>query len=125
MGPVALDASVVIGFLGGTDAHHARAVEAIRRLGTDRARLQIAASAYAEVLVGPVRDGREAVVEEFLRQARIEVTPIDRPVARVAAELRARHAFLRLGDALVLASARAHAASLLTFDERLERIASE
>ncbi|HEV2076150.1 MAG TPA: hypothetical protein VGR10_07905 [Thermoleophilaceae bacterium] len=50
MGPVALDASVVVGFLGGTDAHHARAVEA---------------------------------------------------------------------------SARAQAASLLTFDERLERIASE
>lgn len=123
MGPVALDASVVIGFLGKTDAHHVRAVEAFRELGAARTALQIAASAYAEVLVQPFRDGRTQVVEDFLRQARVDVKAIDRRIAQMAGELRAEHRSLRLGDALVLASARVHEAELLTFDERLNRLA--
>ena len=125
MGPVALDASVLIGFLGKTDAHHARAVEAFRELAAMQAALQMAASAYAEVLVQPVRDRRAEVVEDFLRQAGIDVKAIDRPVAHMAGELRAAHGSLRLADALVLASARVHGAELLTFDDRLRRIERE
>lgn len=125
MGSVALDASVVIGFLGRTDAHHARAVEAFEELGEAQVRLQMASSVYAEVLVQPVRDGRADVVERFIRQTRIEVRAIDRQVAHSGGELRARFASLRLGDALALASARADGAELLTFDDRLGRIARE
>jgi len=75
------------------------------------------------VLVRPFRDGRTQVVEEFLRRASVDVTAIDRRIAHVAGELRAEHRSLRLGDALVLASARVHEAELLTFDERLSRLA--
>ncbi len=123
MGSLALDASVVIGLLDSADVHHHRAVAELDRRAEDHAHLLLAASAYAEVLVQPLRDGRGDVVERFVQRSRLEVVPIDRATARAAAALRARHRALRLADALVLATARALDAELLTFDERLRRIA--
>jgi predicted nucleic acid-binding protein len=117
VGPVALDASVAIGFLESTDAHHDRAVAEMRRC--EGAPLSMAASAYSEVLVRPLALGHADTVEAFVQALRIEITPVDRKIARSAAELRSEHARLRLPDALVLATARARGAHLLTFDERL------
>ncbi len=85
----------------------------------------LVASAYAEILVGPMSKGREAVVDGFVRDSRTEVVPIDAELARTAAQLRARHRSLRLADALVLACAQRNEAELLTFDHRLRRIARE
>jgi predicted nucleic acid-binding protein len=117
VGPVALDASVAIGFLESTDVHHERAVEELRRC--EGAPLSMAASAYSEVLVRPLAKGYGDIVDAFVEALRIEIAPIDREIARRAAELRSEHGRLRLPDALVLASARALGARLLTFDERL------
>lgn len=125
MGALALDASVVIGLLEAGDAHHARAVRELRRSGERQDRLLLAASAYAEALVGPTKQGCEAIVDGFIRDSRTEVVAIDREIARCAARLRAKHRSLRLGDALVLACAELSGAELLTFDERLRRIARE
>jgi len=119
VGAVALDASVAIGFLDAADAHHENAVSTLREL--DRAELMMPASAYSETLVRPLLMGLEDRVEEFIDGLRIEVVPLDRQVARQAAELRAKHSALRLPDALVLATARLLEARLLTFDARLSR----
>ncbi len=117
MGAVALDASVAIGFLDPADAHHERAVLALREV--DRSVLSMAASAYSETLVRPLAAGLGDKVEAFVDGLRVEIVPVDRGIARRAAELRAEHAALRLPDALVLATAQLREAQLLTFDERL------
>lgn len=121
MGAVALDASVAIGFLDPADAHHERAVASLRE--TDRDELLIAASAYSETLIWPLAKGHAALVEEFIDGLRVEVVPLSREIARGASELRAEHSALCLGDAIVLATARHREAALLTFDERLRRLA--
>jgi predicted nucleic acid-binding protein len=98
---VVLDASVLIAYLARDDAHHSAAVHALREHADDELRLP--ASAYAEVLVGPLRSG-------WLERARAEVAallltvdPITERTAEGAAELRARFPALRLPDALVIA----------------------
>jgi predicted nucleic acid-binding protein len=115
----------VIGLLEAADAHHPRAVTELRARAIREDRLLLVASAYAEILVGPMRKGHADVVEGFVRDSRTEVVPIDAELARSAARLRARHRSLRLADALVLACAHHHEAELLTFDDRLRRIARE
>lgn len=126
MGPLALDASVVIAVLDAADAHHERAVAELREPDVGRPpALLIAATAYTEALIKPLRDGHGDTVERFIERGPVELVPIDRAIARAAAQLRVDHASLRLGDALVLATAHARDAVLLTFDDRLRRIADE
>jgi predicted nucleic acid-binding protein len=102
---VVLDASVVIGFLDAEDAHHRASVAALAaRRGAE---LVLPVSAYTEALVGPFRQGPGAVatVERFVVDFAMRVEPLSAEMARRAAALRARHARLRLPDALVLATA--------------------
>jgi len=120
VGPVALDASVAIGFLDPADADHERAVAALREC--DGAPLSMAASAYGETLVKPLANGHGEQVEAFVDGLRVEIVPIDRQVAREAAALRVEHRGLRLPDASVLAAARVRGARLLTFDQRLAQL---
>jgi predicted nucleic acid-binding protein len=120
---VALDADVVIGFLDPSDAQHDRAVELLAvhlAAGDD---VLIAATVYAEVIVQPLQHGTDAKVDEFLTAIDAQVVDVDRPLARAAARLRARHSSLRLPDAVALAAALAANAKLLTLDRRLKRIA--
>lgn len=121
MGAVTLDASVAIGFLDPADAHHERAASRLREL--DRSSLTMPASAYSETLVRPLATGHAELVERFVDGLRIEIVPLDRRIARHAAELRAEHTALRLPDAVVLATARLREAALLTFDDRLASLA--
>lgn len=123
MAQVAIDADVVIGFLDAGDDQHERAVAALRDHLDADAQLIVAASVYAEVLVRPMQRGLTDVVDEFLAATGIDVISLDRSAARLAAQLRARHRSLRLPDALALAVALAADADLLTFDERLRRVA--
>jgi predicted nucleic acid-binding protein len=119
---VVLDASVVIAFLDGEDAHHGAAVEA---LGLARGQeLIIPCSAYAEILVDPWRRGPEsvAVVKRFLEEAGIRIEPLSAVIAERAARLRARHRALRLPDALVLATADTLGGSALTCDRSWPRV---
>ncbi|HET6999644.1 MAG TPA: PIN domain-containing protein [Solirubrobacterales bacterium] len=120
MGALALDASVAIGFLEPTDAHHDRAVSELRRRSD--AQLIMAASAYSETLVRPLALGLGDRVEAFVDGLRIEIVPADREIARTAAQLRAANGGLRLPDALVVATAQLRDAELLTFDERLRQL---
>lgn len=120
----ALDADVVIGFLDPGDAHHAKAVRAITGALDEREPLAMSAAGYSEVLVHALARDRRDIVDGLVDDARIEIRPVDRSVARAAAEIRSRHRGLRLPDALALASALRDDAELVTFDLRLRRIAA-
>ena len=104
MAVVVLDASVVIGFLDGGDALHARATAALTDHRADE--LVFPAGAYAESLVMPYRQGPGAAgrVDRFIEDFAVRVEPVGREIARLAARLRARHRALRLPDALMLAT---------------------
>ena len=123
MGSVGLDADVLIGFLDASDAQHDRAVSELRPRITAGDRLLISASVYAEVLVRPLLAGTDATVDDFLDSVRAEVVPVDRSIARQAAQLRGHHTALRLPDAFTLATALISGVELLTLDETLQRVA--
>lgn len=124
MAAVALDADVLIAFLDPSDAQHERASDELRSRLAAGDDLLVGASVYAEVMVRPLERGTDAKVDEFFVAAGVEVSDVDRALARRAAGLRARHRSLRLGDALSLATALTRNADLLTFDPGLRRIAT-
>jgi predicted nucleic acid-binding protein len=117
MGLTLLDTSIVIAALNRHDALHPAARRAVR---AERARhaLAISAITYAEMLVGPLLAGPDAVaiVERLAAQTRIlDVSP---SIARLAAELRATRG-LRLPDAVIVATGLRHQADrILTGDAR-------
>ena len=120
MGLIVCDAGVLIALLDSSDAHHNAARDALAVHIERGDRFVLPVSAYAEILVGPLRRDESAarVVEDLVDQLPMVVQPVDRVLARVAAELRARYERLRLPDALVIATAMTIGASeLLTTDQ--------
>lgn len=116
-----LDAGVVIGFLDANDAHHPSAARVLARSLHSGHRLAMAASAFAECLVGPARRGARAVhtVDELVERLPIEIVDLDARISRRAAALRAKHTSIRLPDALVIATAsQSSARELVTTDRR-------
>lgn len=121
MGLIHLDAGVVIGFLDADDAHHESAAQALATSLQSGDRLAMAASASAECLVGPSRRGERAIatVRDLFERLPIDIIDLDADTARRAAALRAKHASLRLPDALVIATASESSAEcLITTDRR-------
>jgi predicted nucleic acid-binding protein len=121
MGIALLDTSIVIAALNRDDALHKAASHAVRS-ERDRRGLAISALTYAEILVGPLRAGPDAVeiVERFAAQAR--VLDVSAGIARLAAELRATRG-LRLPDAVIVATGLRHEADvILTGDSRWKGI---
>lgn len=117
-----LDASVLIAVLDPGDAHHPKAVAALRSLSGD---VSVPASAYSEILVHPYRRGQDVAdqAQRFVHDFPIQVEPVDAQIGRRAASLRARSASLTLGDALVLAAGDVlDADAVLTADSRWPRI---
>jgi predicted nucleic acid-binding protein len=123
MGVALLDTSIVIAVLNRDDALHEAASQAVRA-ERDRNTLAISALTYAELLVGPIRAGGQAleVVERFVAQVRIiDLSP---EIARLAAEERATRG-LKLPDAVIVATGLLRADVILTADTRwkgLERV---
>jgi PIN domain nuclease of toxin-antitoxin system len=117
-----LDASVLIAYFSPLDTYHASAVARLRRASRDEC--VVIASVLAEILVHPYRVGPEAVseVEAALAALRMIVHPIDAGLARRAAELRASHPPLRLGDALVIGAGDRLDAEVVTADASWSRI---
>ena len=108
MGLTVLDASVLIGLLDASDPHHEAASASIRESLAASDHMVVPASAYAELLVGPLRRGHEAVatVDALLSALPADVVALGREIARAAAALRARYpGRLRLPDAFVLGTA--------------------
>jgi predicted nucleic acid-binding protein len=125
VGPLILDASVLIGLLDSVDDHHQRAVNAVEQADRLNQELLAPASAYGEALVAFARASRIRDAREAISGMGIVVVPLTAPIAERAAELRAAHESLRLPDALVLATAHQHDGKLLTYDDRLTRTARQ
>jgi predicted nucleic acid-binding protein len=121
--PLILDASVLIGLLDAGDGHHDHAVDEVEQADRAGHQLLTPASAYSEALVAFARAGRVNDAREAIAGMGITIVPLTAPIAERAAELRAQHDALRLPDALVLATAYAHAGELITYDQRLARTA--
>jgi predicted nucleic acid-binding protein len=121
---VALDADVIIAFLDPGDAQHTAGVNALGPHLAQGDEIILCATVYAEVIVRPLQSRTDAKVDQFLAAIGARVVPIDRALARTAAELRARHGKVRLPDALALATALDADAELLTLDQSLKRIAA-
>lgn len=122
MGPLILDASVLIALLDTQDAHHERAVADVEAAATRQA-LLISASALSEALVAPARLGRAGEAVAALDAMGCAVVPVSQEIAVLAATLRAEHPGVRLPDALVVATARQFDGRFLTYDKRLARFA--
>ncbi len=125
MGLTLLDTGVMVGFLDGSDPFHGPSVTAIgegRRAGT----LAMSAISYAETQVGVIRAGADpGILDTLLERFPIALLPIDRAVARRAAEMRAiamadrRRRQWRMPDALVVATGIvADATTIVTTDAR-------
>jgi predicted nucleic acid-binding protein len=125
VGSLALDASVAIALFTATDAHHHRALTDLETAFDRSDALLLAASAYSEIMVHAAREGEGELVDRFVDRLAIEIVPIDRAIGRGAAILRAANRSLRLPDALVVATAQARRAPLLSFDARVVRLACE
>ena len=123
MATLILHASVLIGLLDSADPHHFTAVDDVEAADHAGQALQTPASAYSETLVAFARADRVSDAREAIAGMGITVTPLTAPIAERAAALRAAHPQLRLPDALVLGTARELSADLLTYDERLARVA--
>jgi predicted nucleic acid-binding protein len=121
---IVLDASVVIAHLDPDDALHDAATTSLIDYAADDLRLP--ASAYAESLVDPARKGRLDEARDALSALELQIVPIDRVLAELAASLRARERGIRLPDALVLACGELlDADAVLTADRhwrRFERV---
>jgi predicted nucleic acid-binding protein len=120
VGLIHLDAGVIIGFLDGNDVHHDAAREVLADALHDGDRLAMAASAFAECLVGPARRGDVEIrtVRALVDRVPISIIPLDVGIATAAARLRAARPSLRLPDALVIATAIEHGADALVTTDR-------
>jgi len=116
MGLSILDASISIALVDDTDALYGVAAETI---ASDPSDLILPASAYAETMVRAHRVDQAAAVRDKIDGLRIGIAPLTEEMADEAARLRARFPSLRLGDALILATARIlDAETVLTGDRR-------
>lgn len=104
MGVVVFDSDVLIGFLASQDVHHQEAVDWVRDSLTPGTRRLLCAVNLSEILIGPLRAGREERVERMLGQFAVETIVVDPALARRAAAVRAR-TNLKLPDAYALATA--------------------
>jgi predicted nucleic acid-binding protein len=129
MAVVVFDADVLIAYLGREDAHHAEAVERMRRALEPDTRRLISAVNYTEVLIGPLETAGAAgadTVDAMFGRFGIETIQVDMALARRAAAVRVRTK-LKLPDAYALATAiqaekRGHGdVRLESFDKKVVR----
>lgn len=120
MTPCVLDTDVLIAALDRADAHHRAAAAALRAMTDDATPLLLSVVNYAEALVRPAAD--EASLRAAVRAIDalgIELVAPTPAIGREAAELRGLG--ISLADGFALATARARAASLASFDRRVRR----
>lgn len=102
---VALDSSVVVGFLDGADELHRAADEAVRELMRSE-QLVVSAITFAEVMTGArLGHHNEGLVKGFFDELVSSILPVDVDVADYAAHLRAQTKSLAMPDALIAATA--------------------
>lgn len=82
-----------------------------------------------EVLVKPLREGREDVAEKYrevlTHSANVKLYDVDQSICETAARLRAKYIWLRTPDALQLATAIRHEAQIVVTNDDRWRLVSE
>ena len=115
MGRVALDSDSLIAIFKKSDKHHKTIVN---RLFQSEEQIVISAIALSESLVHAYRVDHGEEMNALISDWVDEIIDVDQRIAVFAAELRASNN-LKLGDALISASAITHHCTLLTFDKKL------
>ncbi len=116
---IVLDASVLIAHADEHDAHHGQAVDLLDETSDPLGASPITLS---EVLVRPVRDGILERAQQYIADLGVEPIGLGDDAPMRLAVLRAETG-LRLPDCCVLLAAQQTQGSVLTFDDRLARIA--
>jgi predicted nucleic acid-binding protein len=115
-----LDTDAVIAALDRGDAHHKNAARAFERMAEEEVDLLISAVNYAESLVRPAEDERTLrAAIDAISALRIRIVAPDAAVARAAA--RYRNLGISLADGFALGTAKAHKATVASFDRRVRR----
>jgi predicted nucleic acid-binding protein len=125
MGKVVIDTSVVLALFDANDAHHEAASESVAGLQPSDPVYLLSAVVYAEAMVAAARisAAERLHTRGLLRRGFGPVYEVDERVAEEAAMLRAAHRWLRLPDALVLATADVERADvILTCDKRWAKV---
>lgn len=125
MGTLILDTSVVIGLLDTADQNHARAVDDVEAADRAGQRLLLPATAYTEALTAFALAGRTDEASEAIKAMGISVAELTEGIGRRAGALRRRHKRLRPAEAIALATAQEHDGTLLSYDDRLNKLASD
>jgi len=116
MALIVLDAAIPIALLDASDLHHSGAQAAVRDHLEEAADFRIPVTAYAEILVGPMKTGARAVtaVDALLADLPVHIEDATPDIAKVASGLRAKHGSkMRLPDAFVCATAEVLGANLI------------
>ncbi|WP_344944201.1 PIN domain-containing protein [Sphaerisporangium flaviroseum] len=124
MGQVVIDSSILLGLFDPKDALHEVAAEAVRQRRRQCDHMLVPISVVSEVLVGAARLGRDTMFERLgqIRAVFGAPVPLVQYIAFDAARLRAQHRFLRLPDALVLATGAFLDAEILSADKQWLRV---
>lgn len=113
VGPIILDASVLIGHLDNNDPHHVRAVSLLG--ATDGQVLGASTITLAETLVAPARAGRLADAQAALSRLGVRELALGNEASSRLARLRADLG-VKLPDCCVLLAAQEHAGAVASFD---------
>ncbi len=116
---VYLDANIVIYFVEDFPEYRARIADLFRAIVDTDAVLVSSELTLAEVLVQPLRNRQDDIVQEyetFLTGGDIELIPVSRAVLRRAAVLRAELR-MKMPDAIHVASAAANGCSLFVSND--------
>ena len=128
-GVVGVDSGVLIYHLEDTEPYSELTEAAFGEVAAGAIRAVVSTISAAEVLVKPFVEGKGDVIATFerfiLSLPALSLVPPDYETAKDAARLRARYA-LRTPDALLVATARRHAArAFVTNDDGLRRVKGE
>lgn len=118
---VAVDADALIYLLEDVEPWASRAAALVDAADQGRIHASISSLAYAEILVGPARDGDGARFERTAAEIRdigIDILPLTTVIAEDAAWLRGQGS-THLIDAIHLATARTSATAFITNDRRV------
>ena len=120
MSACVLDTDVLIAALDRRDTHHRDATGGLNSLLDRRVSLLLSVVNYAETLVRPAEDERTLrTAIDAIATLGIELVAPTPTIARDAARYRTLNVSLAAGFAM--ATAKAHAATLATFDRRVRR----
>ena len=117
---IVLDASVLIGHLDGSDAHHTRARALLGKTGPES--LGASTITLAETLVAPARAGRLQEAQAALERLGVGELSLGEDAPARLARLRAESE-LKLPDCCVLLTAQEHRGAVASFDADLVRTA--